>query len=59
MCIILPFAIGLFNSVGKMMCKYMRTCESCGRVWFYSLNFIFTKTVCNECYLLMQERQKR
>ena len=36
----------------------MKTCESCGRMRFYSLNFIFSKTVCNECYLAMQERKK-
>lgn len=36
----------------------MRTCESCGRVRFYSLNFLFSKTVCNECYLKMKEKQK-
>src|SRR5215213_4579587 len=29
----------------------MRTCESCSRVRFYSLNFLFSKTTCNECYL--------
>lgn len=37
----------------------MQTCESCGRVRFYSLNFIFSKTVCNECYLSRREREKR
>lgn len=37
----------------------MRTCESCGRVRFYSLNFLFSKTVCNECYLKIKERQKK
>jgi hypothetical protein len=37
----------------------MRTCESCGRVRFYSLNFLFSKTVCNECYLKMKEKQKK
>ncbi|HZT34982.1 MAG TPA: hypothetical protein VFA15_03610 [Nitrososphaera sp.] len=36
----------------------MRTCESCGRVLFYSLNFLFSKTVCNECYLKMKEREQ-
>jgi hypothetical protein len=39
--------------------KPMRTCESCGRVRFYSLNFLFSKTVCNECYLKMKEKQKK
>jgi uncharacterized protein (DUF983 family) len=37
----------------------MRTCQSCGRVRFYSLNFIFAKDTCNECYLAMKERQQR
>jgi hypothetical protein len=36
----------------------MRTCESCGRVRFYSLNFLFSKTVCNECYLAMKEMER-
>jgi len=35
----------------------MRTCESCGRVRFYSLNFLFSKTICNECYLKMKEKK--
>ncbi|WP_266190313.1 hypothetical protein [Candidatus Nitrososphaera gargensis] len=37
----------------------MRTCEFCGRVRFYSLNFLFSKTVCNECYLRMKEKEKQ
>ena len=37
----------------------MRTCDSCGRVRFYSLNFLFSKTVCNECYLSAKEREKK
>jgi hypothetical protein len=52
-----PFSIGLLK--GAAARQYMKTCESCGRVRFYSLNFIFSKTVCNECYLAMQERKKR
>jgi hypothetical protein len=43
----------------KTQYTHMKTCESCGRVRFYSLNFIFSKTVCNECYLALQERKKR
>lgn len=39
--------------------KPMRTCESCGRVRFYSINFLFSKTVCNECYLKIKEKQKK
>ena len=39
--------------------NHMRTCESCGRVRFYSLNFLFSKTVCNECYLSAKEREKK
>jgi hypothetical protein len=35
----------------------MRACESCGRVRFYSINFLFSKTICNECYMKMKERQ--
>lgn len=34
----------------------MRTCQYCGRVRFYSLNFLFSKTICNECYLKLKER---
>lgn len=37
----------------------MRTCQSCGRVRFYSLNFIFAKDTCNECYLAMKEWQQQ
>lgn len=37
----------------------MRICESCGRVRFYSLNFLFSQTICNECYMKMKERQER
>lgn len=37
----------------------MRACESCGRVRFYSLNFLFSSTVCNECYMNMKERQEK
>ncbi|MEM2139441.1 hypothetical protein [Nitrososphaera sp.] len=37
----------------------MKTCELCGRVFFYSLNFLFSKTVCNECYLALKEREER
>ncbi|HEX6254012.1 MAG TPA: hypothetical protein VFZ55_07315 [Nitrososphaera sp.] len=37
----------------------MRTCESCGRVRFYTLNFLFSKTICNECYLKMKEKQSK
>jgi len=29
----------------------MIKCETCGRIRFYSLNFIFSKSVCNECYM--------
>ena len=29
----------------------MRSCEYCGKVKFYSLNFIFSKAICNDCYL--------
>jgi hypothetical protein len=36
----------------------MRTCESCGRVRFYSLNFLFSNTICNECYLKMKEERQ-
>jgi|GEM_PF-1939114 len=43
----------------KEIDECMRTCESCGRVRFYSINFLFSKTVCNECYLKMKEKQKR
>jgi len=38
--------------------EIVRTCELCGMVRFYSLNFLFSKTVCNECYLKMKEKQK-
>ncbi len=37
----------------------MKTCESCGRVWFHSLNFLFSKTICNECYLALKESEER
>src|SRR5215213_11373514 len=37
----------------------MRTCESCSTVRFYSLNFLFSKRICNECYLKMKEEQKK
>jgi hypothetical protein len=46
------FIRGLINNA-------MRTCEYCGRVRFYSLNFLFAKTICNECYLKMKEKQKK
>jgi uncharacterized protein (DUF983 family) len=36
----------------------VRTCESCGRVRFYSLNFLFSEKVCNECYLKAKERSR-
>jgi len=29
----------------------MIKCEICGRIRFYTLNFIFSKSVCNECYM--------
>ncbi|MER3407819.1 MAG: hypothetical protein C4292_03340 [Nitrososphaera sp.] len=35
----------------------VRTCQSCGRVRFYSLNFIFARDICNECYLAEKERE--
>jgi hypothetical protein len=38
--------------------EYMRTCESCGRIRFYLLNFIFSKSVCNECHMLMREKEE-
>src|SRR5215212_3798015 len=37
----------------------MQTCESCSRVRFYSINFLFSKTICNECYLKMKETQNK
>jgi hypothetical protein len=30
----------------------MKMCDRCGRVRFYSLNFIFSKSICNECYMV-------
>lgn len=37
----------------------MRTCESCGRVLFYSLNFLFSEKLCNECHLMLKEREEK
>ena len=37
----------------------MRTCKSCGRVLFYSLNFLFSDSMCNECYLKAKDRQEK
>ncbi|MEW5839900.1 hypothetical protein [Nitrososphaera sp.] len=37
----------------------MQACQSCGRVRFYSLNFLFSKTVCNECYLAAKEEREK
>ena len=34
----------------------MRRCQHCGRVRFYSLNFIFSESICNECYMLLRKR---
>lgn len=39
--------------------QLMRTCESCGRVLFYSLNFLFSEKICNECYLLSKEENEK
>ena len=39
--------------------KDMRTCESCGKVKFYSLNFLFSNIICNECYMKMKEKQQK
>jgi hypothetical protein len=33
----------------------MKTCKSCGRVLFYSINFLFSETECNECYMKSKE----
>jgi hypothetical protein len=37
----------------------VKTCKSCGRVLFYSLNFLFSETECNECYLISKERHEK
>jgi hypothetical protein len=37
----------------------MRTCKSCDRVMFYSLNFLFSDSVCNDCYLRSKERETK
>ena len=37
----------------------MRSCERCGRVMFYSLNFIFSKAICNDCYLSIKTLEDR
>jgi hypothetical protein len=34
----------------------MQTCKSCERVRFFSINFIFSKTICNECYMLSKSQ---
>lgn len=35
----------------------MKTCKICGKVKHYSLNFIFSASVCNDCYLVLREYQ--
>jgi hypothetical protein len=32
----------------------MLKCMICGRVRFFSLNFIFSKSICNECFMSMK-----
>jgi hypothetical protein len=36
----------------------MRQCPHCGRVKFYSINFIFSPNLCNECYMIGYETAK-
>ena len=37
----------------------MRKCQDCGRVRFYSLNFIFSDSICNDCYMVAKEKAGR
>lgn len=37
----------------------MRKCQECGRLRFYSLNFIFSDSICNECYMVSKERAEQ
>jgi hypothetical protein len=38
--------------------QVMKTCKSCGRVRFFSINFIFSKSICNECYLVIKSQNE-
>ncbi|MFZ0328654.1 MAG: hypothetical protein WAL66_15265 [Nitrososphaeraceae archaeon] len=33
----------------------MKVCKICKRTKFFSLNFIFSVAVCNDCYFLIKE----
>lgn len=37
----------------------MIQCQKCGGIKFYSFNFIFSKFICNECYLVIKEKEDR
>jgi hypothetical protein len=36
----------------------MQRCKSCERVRFFSINFIFSKSICNECYMTIKEKKR-
>jgi hypothetical protein len=38
--------------------QVMKTWKSCGRVRFFSINFIFSKSICNECYLVIKSQNE-
>jgi hypothetical protein len=36
----------------------MRSCNSCGKVSFYSINFLFSNVMCNQCFMLVSESKR-
>lgn len=37
----------------------MQQCQKCGKTRIYSLNYIFSKLICNDCYLIIKEKAKK
>ncbi|MDF0682486.1 MAG: hypothetical protein P0116_16130 [Candidatus Nitrosocosmicus sp.] len=37
----------------------MKACKLCNKVKFYSINYLFSDTLCNECYIILKEKSAK